>query len=147
MVIPLYNSPSQRSGSGRRGLCSFWTLCNQSSEWISPGPFRTHLPWRCCTAGSRQSGQQRRSPEHGLDQPAQTETLVSLTQLNNWGNEGAVTIIVGSLAVTFLSSWKALMYNKLNLYIEDSDVFLIDKASQQSPLWKLGQTEWSNILA
>lgn len=70
MVIPLYNSPSQSSGSGRRGLCCFWTLCNQSSEWISPGPSRTHLPWRCCTAGSRQSGQQRRSPEHGLVQPA-----------------------------------------------------------------------------
>lgn len=70
MLIPLYNSPSQRSGSERRGLCCFWTLCNQSSEWISPGPSRTHLPWRCCTAGSRQSGQQRRSPEHGLVQPA-----------------------------------------------------------------------------
>jgi len=32
----------------------------------SPGPSRTRLPWRCCTAGSRRSGQQRRSPQHGL---------------------------------------------------------------------------------
>lgn len=68
-------SPScARISFGGRGLCCW--LRNQSSGSVSPGPSRTHLPWRCCTAGSRQSGRQRQSPRHGLVQPGRTQTAL-----------------------------------------------------------------------
>lgn len=67
MVSPLCNVQQPDAGA----LVGCW-LCNQSS--VSPGLCRTHLPWRCCTAGSRRSGQRRRSPPHGLVQPGRTHT-------------------------------------------------------------------------
>lgn len=84
-MSPLCNSQAPHSASSSC-LCSdrlqgegallllLLLLCNQSSGSILPGPCRTHLPWRCCTAGSRQSGQQRRSPQHGLVQPGRKQT-------------------------------------------------------------------------
>lgn len=90
--------PVQWSASGGRRLCCCCCccrLCNQSSGSILPGPCRTHLPWRCCTAGSRQSGRQRRSPQHGLVQPGRKQTgLVWVTDLDQGGNEAAVMCVV-----------------------------------------------------